>query len=350
MVLTKQKQQKLDNQTSLLRLIRSEIKISQAELSLRTKLQPSTVSYLVRDLKQTGLVKVSGKGESGELGGKKSRLLSFNNRHGNFSGIYLKKEAIHFALFDFSGKLIEEKSVDISSASTDDITRYIINNITYNYENYPNYKGAGIAVSSVIDNNGDISYSSGNTLKVVHFHADIKNNIPPVNLVIDNDANCAAYYSNLYLKEQFSNLITYTIYLEPFGIGAGIIIDNRLYKGANGAAGEIWETLIDEKSPLYDLTVNDFNETNRERVELVLQKLENFILSTALFMDTQAIIITGDFVNIENSILERFVESLKKTYTNFEVHIIDKGDLAIYGAAMLSMDRYINSVLTRISV
>lgn len=343
--ITRQRMLKLKNQISLLKLIRTKKQISQAELSNLTNLRPSTVSYLVRDLKDKGLVLVTGKGESGELGGKKSNLLSFDKTHGLFSGISIKKESIIFALSDFSGDVIKQNEISTSGLDSNAINELIINEIN-SYSGEKHYKGAGIAISSVVNEKGDIIYSSGTSLKVSHFHDTIQSKVSINNLLVENDANCAAYYAHLFLKEKYKNILTYLIYFHPFAIGSGIIIDNLLFRGASGGAGEILGSFWAPHEEFDKLTPASFTDKDKAKeINNFLAALENYILSTALFIDTEAIVLTGDFTNIEESILNEFIDTLEKTYKRFEIHIINSQDLAVRGAAVLSIDAYISSLL-----
>jgi glucokinase len=63
-------------------------------------------------------------------------------------------------------------------------------------------------------------------------------------IMVDNDANMAAlgeYYFNY--KRSCRNLLYMTI---STGIGGGIIIDGRIYRGASGGAGEFGHMVIDQ--------------------------------------------------------------------------------------------------------
>jgi len=68
----------------------------------------------------------------------------------------------------------------------------------------------------------------------------------PVSL--DNDANCAALAEAYFgAGKKARNFIYITV---STGIGGGIIIDRKLYRGAIGAAGEFGHMVIDPKGPL----------------------------------------------------------------------------------------------------
>ncbi len=67
-------------------------------------------------------------------------------------------------------------------------------------------------------------------------------------VAVDNDANCAAVGS-YYLdgKKKYSNFLTVTL---GTGIGGGIIIDNKLYRGSTGSAGEVGHITINHSGHL----------------------------------------------------------------------------------------------------
>ena len=68
-----------------------------------------------------------------------------------------------------------------------------------------------------------------------------------VNTLLTNDANAEALGEHqLGAGKGVSNLILVTV---GTGIGGGIIINGRLYSGANGSAGEIGHTTIDINGP-----------------------------------------------------------------------------------------------------
>lgn len=68
-----------------------------------------------------------------------------------------------------------------------------------------------------------------------------------VSVFVDNDANCAALAEAWFGAGKFAR---HFIYLTvSTGIGGGIIIDKKLYRGANGSAGEFGHMIIDSRGP-----------------------------------------------------------------------------------------------------
>ena len=102
----------------------------------------------------------------------------------------------------------------------------------------PSVTGIGIGVPSVVDGQKGIVYNVLNipSWKKVHLKDILEDEFAvPVN--VNNDANCFALGEHRCgAGKSFRNILGVTL---GTGVGAGIIIDNRLYNGSNTGAGEI---------------------------------------------------------------------------------------------------------------
>ncbi len=69
-----------------------------------------------------------------------------------------------------------------------------------------------------------------------------------VRVILENDANCQAWAEHLFgAGRGFGDMVFVTV---STGIGAGLIINNRLYRGQTGTAGEIGHTIVDPTSDI----------------------------------------------------------------------------------------------------
>jgi glucokinase len=67
-------------------------------------------------------------------------------------------------------------------------------------------------------------------------------------VIVDNDANAAAWgIYKMQAPARAKNVIVMTL---GTGVGGGLIVDGRLYRGATGSAGEVGHMNIDENGPL----------------------------------------------------------------------------------------------------
>jgi glucokinase len=67
-------------------------------------------------------------------------------------------------------------------------------------------------------------------------------------VILENDANCAAWAEYRFGAGQGSRTMCYVTF--STGFGSGIVIDGKLFTGATGTAGEIGHTVIDPSGPL----------------------------------------------------------------------------------------------------
>ena len=101
----------------------------------------------------------------------------------------------------------------------------------------------GVAIPSVVDwKTGRIRYSVNIPLQDVALREVLREQLG-VPVFVDNDATCAA------LAEAYDDdgaivarhLVMFTV---GTGVGGGIVIDGRVYRGATGAAAEIGHTIV----------------------------------------------------------------------------------------------------------
>lgn len=103
-------------------------------------------------------------------------------------------------------------------------------------------RAVGIGVPSVIDfARGRVRYSVNIPLADVPLRELLTDRID-LPVFVENDASCAAL-SEAYQGERLitSNLVMYTV---GTGVGGGLVIGGRLYRGATGAAAEMGHQVI----------------------------------------------------------------------------------------------------------
>lgn len=103
-------------------------------------------------------------------------------------------------------------------------------------------RAIGIGVPSVVDfASGRIRYSVNVPLADVPLR-DLLTDRVGLPVFVENDASCAAL-SEAYEGEELvtSNLVMYTV---GTGVGGGLVIGGRLYRGATGAAAEMGHQLV----------------------------------------------------------------------------------------------------------
>lgn len=111
--------------------------------------------------------------------------------------------------------------------------------------------GLGIGVAGVVSSCGNIIRQAPNLgWKDVYFRERLENAVGlPVRM--DNDTNLAAWGEYLYGDHGRPDSLIYVGI--GTGIGGGLVIDGRLYRGTSGGAGEIGHTVVEPAGPVCSL-------------------------------------------------------------------------------------------------
>ncbi|GAA0179895.1 ROK family protein [Clostridium sediminicola] len=129
--------------------------------------------------------------------------------------------------------------IDVIKNITNEINVYTMNNDIC-------IEGVGVSAAGQIDNkNGVVIGTCGNIpgWKGTHIKSEMEK-ILHLDVIVENDANCAALAEHwIGNGKEYTNMIAYTI---GTGIGGGIILDNKIFSGSNGIAGEIGHIVLEK--------------------------------------------------------------------------------------------------------
>lgn len=181
----------------------------------------------------------------------------------------------------------------------------------------------------------------------------------PVSL--NNDANCFALGEKIFGKaKSYENFIGLSI---GTGIGAGVIINNRLYNGVLCGAGEVGmlcykDSIIEDYassfffSKKHNISAKELSERAKEGDENALKIFNEFgmhvgeaIKAILYMLAPEAIIIGGSisksFPLFKNS-LEISLNSFayQKQIQNLKIEISNQAEVAILGAASLCLQEF----------
>ena len=234
------------NKSIILNKIRTSEPISRAQIAKDTKLTPPTVSSIVKELIEQELVRESDLGES--KGGRKPTMLHINNNAFYVVGVDAGPETVECILADLSGKIVERVSSKLNIPITNDqFIRILKENIHKILQTSKPYHdkilGIGVAMHGVVD------IETGTSL--VAPNLDLRN-IPikqkleeEFNLVVnvENDARAMALGESWFGGHgDADSMVAVNI---GRGVGSGVVINGKLYHGAQDIAGEIGHMTID---------------------------------------------------------------------------------------------------------
>jgi predicted NBD/HSP70 family sugar kinase len=104
------------NRRLILRFVFSGEAVSRVKLARLTGLAKPTVSDIVSDLIEEGLLEESGRGESTESGGKRPRLLSFRPEAQQIIGVAINDNRAYGALANLNGEIVAQHRASMNGA------------------------------------------------------------------------------------------------------------------------------------------------------------------------------------------------------------------------------------------
>lgn len=224
---------------------------SRAEIARRTGRSRSTISEVVSRLLPTGLIEEVGSGES--RGGRRPILIGFRDGASSILGMDIGAAHVSVALTDLRGRILEWRRRDHAVQADPRGTAALATELgeeclAARGTRSPRPMGIGVAVPSPVDPGSP--YRILERILPAWHDFDLLGALRGrfgVPVFVDNDANLGALAEHHWGKavgiDDFAYLKVAT------GIGAGLMIDGEIYRGATGVAGEIGHVAIDPRGP-----------------------------------------------------------------------------------------------------
>lgn len=243
------------NQAVILDSIRrSEEGLSRVELAASAGLAAQTVSNICRRLLDSELIMEAGKETSGP--GKPRTILRLNPKGMYAIGLHIDPALTSYALLDAVGSVLVsvDEPTDLSSPPAEAVAamgrriRHIIADA-----GIPEQRIAGVGVATP----GPVDASSGTVVDPPHMTGwhrvplrDILQETTKLPVVMDKDVTAAAV-AELWAGADASATDFIFVYIGT-GIGAGLVLNDEVVRGASGNVGEIGHIITDPDGPPCD--------------------------------------------------------------------------------------------------
>jgi len=340
---------KSSSHRKVMHLIRRHEALSGAQLSRITGLRASTIGYILQQLNAQGLIEEKGYGKTTEKGGKRPHLWGITDNSGYLLGLEVMKNQIRGVIVSLSGRMILRVEKDFHRIDQENIIERVTQIISEMIQESSLEKSdileAAVALPGIIDTEKNkVLYSS-----VLDLHQfDLSGPISAatgMNIHLINDANAGALGDQWYSDqpaEARGNILYVNYNHSATEIGLGIVIQNRLYTGTKGSAGEIlsnipsfeeWVEKGQNKHAAPSLPVSlidlyykhlDGDETAGRYIYHINDHIKKEISRIIGLLNPQRLVIGGEITSCKGWMEQLLVPSVKEylnANTRFSLHI-----------------------------
>jgi predicted NBD/HSP70 family sugar kinase len=222
------------NRAEVFRLVRERGEISRADLAKITHLTRKTISEIAAELIEKGLFIELGKGASS--GGKRPILLALRRLAQQAIGLDLSSDKVLRGVrLDLGGNLVVEKTWATRPQTILEDSRRAVEELSQGIPK-KGLMGIGVAVSGLVDRRSmEVRFSAHFPLAGGVLQKTLGSMSPM--LVVENSTHAASAleYSQGALRGVRHGVFVHT----ARGVGAGLILEGRLFRGGMDGAGEI---------------------------------------------------------------------------------------------------------------
>lgn len=235
----------------LLRLLWRARQTSRADLARETGLSRSTISAIVADLLESGLVEETHAGVSS--GGRKPIVLTFADEAHVLVGVDMGATHVGVVVTNLraqvKGWTARSFPVRTKPRGALELIRELIDEALVQAQ-VPKAKvlGIGVGVPSPVhpDRPGQLLPLILPKWSEVDLLAELQG-MYGLPVFVDNDANLGALAEAWWGEGRHANNLAFI--KVAYGVGSGLIIDGRIHRGQDGTAGEIGHTSLDPNGP-----------------------------------------------------------------------------------------------------
>jgi N-acetylglucosamine repressor len=239
------------NEAVVLGLVHEHGEISRTELATLSNLSPATITGIISRLIRLGLVREVELTRS--TGGRPRVLIEFARDAGTVIGVKLTESHLVGVLTDLGTRAIGERTVSLGTSRTPDAVADeladLIESLRAQSDGSP-LLGVGVGLAGAIDRRAGICrFSPYLPWRDVPLAEMVEARVGhPV--VIENDV------SALVLAERWfgsgADLRDFIVITLGRGVGLGMVLDGRPYRGGNGGGGEFGHITMEPGGPLCD--------------------------------------------------------------------------------------------------
>lgn len=232
-----------NNITEILSLLFTTPNISRIDISKSINLNKASVSEIINLLLEKEMVVETGTGNASTSGGRKPILLKLNDKAGLSLAIDLGIDYVSYILTDLNKNILSYNRYEktINKENVIEIIINIIKSLDMYIKDYIyGLTGVSLAIHGRVFED-IIQFTPYYDLDEIDLKKELFEILPNIRFHLENEANLAAIGEFENSTDTLTNSVVINVHS---GIGAGIIINGKLYTGFEGRAGEVGHIVL----------------------------------------------------------------------------------------------------------
>ncbi len=234
------------NRSLILAIFRTQKTLSRARIAKMTGLNPSTVSSIIAELIKENLIRETDLIQNGT--GRPGRLLELNPKGGCALGIEINVDYIDILVTNFSADILWRRKLPSTPEIGQEEIMMHVKDLTkkamaFIQEEKCHLLGVGVGVPGLVDVSSGLLRLAPNLHWVDVPVKDVLAEIFDCPIYVENEANVAALGEYYFGATQ--NIKDFIYLSAGMGLGSGIVIGGKLFRGMSGYAGEAGHMTLD---------------------------------------------------------------------------------------------------------
>ncbi len=294
-----QSHQKGYNRSLVLHSLLLHTSLSRVELAKMLNLKKSSITAIVADLLELGILKEVGFGEGRSKGGRKPIMLSLEGAFGVVVGIDLQPQSVYITICNIRGETLIKDTFEFSG---DELLLSFMDKLTIIFRWVQGIAqkrslkviGVSLGIPGWVDSRqGVILRSIPFSLDQFDFAKEVEKMDLPFPILIENDANCGAWSEVKHRINSFRDSLFLLFVNRPvihegdslggIALGVGITLNGEIYAGSDYSAGDFssafWTTAQSGQVGIDDNIMKDLIDegkhpvASRRYIKEILQNL-----------------------------------------------------------------------------
>ncbi len=357
------KRNRLLNTSRVMREIWINKQISRIQIAKNLGLDKSTISSIVANLLNDGIVREHAEGEAGPQGGRKPVYLTLNRSYACVLGIEFRPESYTAVAVDLQGEILYSKFelIRLSGANFKDVFFDVTSRMRAELARIEvPLLGIGVGVSGVVDpQKGIIRYSIPLQMeREFDFRRQITEDYD-LPLFLENDANACAWgelafhrvknlQDFLFLLVEFRDIKDRERFHQKTAVGIGIVLNGRVHYGHRYSAGEFRSTFCTTQSKGQFSITEEEAYLIEEEPEVLHRFIRELAKNSAMMVNTfnfSHVFLGGDIERYKKEVQEVLTEEIERNWpypdeVRCKIRFSSLGDKSVaYGAAGMMLHR-----------